>query len=138
MTLYLAKALLSRQGTPGTLRFIPLEIFDLWKTHMQNAHDYQVRLVQVSLWVATEEPQEEEPRTAAGAREPVVRVSIYRKVSGVEVPVERYFAEEDLDRVLPKFLAHYGLTSADAMGASRVRIKKGVLLPPEDLFEDEL
>jgi len=138
MTLYLAKALLSRQGTPATLRFIPLEIFDLWKTHMQNAHDYQVRLVQVSLWVATEEPVDEASRALVAAREPVVRVSIFRKVSGVDVPVERYFAEEDLDRILPKFLSHYGLTSADAMGASRVRMKRGVLLPPEDMFEDEL
>ncbi len=138
MTLYLAKALLSRQGTPATLRFIPLEIFDLWKTHMHNAHDYQVRLVQVSLWVATDQDADEAVRQPAGAREPVVRVSIFRKVSGIDVPVERYFAEEDLERVLPKFLAHYGLTSADAMGTSQVRLKRGVLLPPEDMFEDEI
>ncbi len=138
MTQYLAKALLSRQGTPGTLRYVPLEIFDLWKTHMHKAHDYQVRLVQVALWVATDEPAEEADRTSTGAREPVVRVSILRKVSGVDVPVERYFAEDDLERVLPKFLSHYGLTSADAMGNSQVRLKHGVLLPPEDVFEDEL
>ena len=138
MTLYLAKALLSRQGTPATLRFIPLEIFDLWKTHMQNAHDYQVRLVQVSLWVATDQDSGEASRQPAGAKEPVVRVSIFRKVSGIDVPVERYFAEEEIEGVLPKFLAHYGLKSADAMGTSQVRLKRGVLLPPEDMFEDEL
>ncbi len=138
MTLYLAKALLSRQGTPATLRFVPLEIFDLWKTHMQNTHDCQVRLVQVSLWVATEGTPQETQRTAAGAKEPVVKVSITRSISGVDVPVERYFAEEDLDRVLAKFLSHYGLTSADSMDAAHVQLERGVLLPPDAVFDDEL
>ncbi len=138
MNLYLVKALLSRQGKSATLRFIPLEIFELWKTHMQNTHDYQVRLVQVSLWVASEEAGDALPRTPGGGRELVVRVSISRKVSGIDVPAERYFAEADLDRVLPKFLAHYGLTSADSMDTARVRIERGVLLPSEDVFEDEL
>ncbi len=138
MPFYLVKALLSRQGTPATLRFIPLEIFDLWKTHMQKAHDCQVRLVQVSLWVATDEDADEATRPPGGAREPVVKVSICRKMSGVSIPVERFFAEEDLSRVLPKFLSHYGLTSADSMDVARVRLERGVLLPTEDMFEDEL
>jgi hypothetical protein len=138
MNQYLVKALLSRQGKSATLRFVPLEIFELWKQHMQNNHDYQVRLVQVSLWVGTRESENDAPKPAGSPKEPVVKVSISKKVGGVEVPVERYFPEADVDRVLPKFLAHYGLTSADSMDAARVRMERGIFLPSEDVFEDEL
>jgi hypothetical protein len=104
---------------------------------MQNTHDYQVRLVQVSLWVEAKESGDPATKAAGGAREPVVRVSVRRKISGIEVPVERYFAEADVDRVMPKFLAHYGLTSADSMDEAQVRLERGIFLPSEDVFEDE-
>jgi len=138
MNQYLVKALLSRQGKSATLRFVPLEIFELWKNHMQNNHDYQVRLVQVSLWVETGESDNAAPKILGNAKEPVVKVSINKKVGGVDVPVERYFAEADVERVLPKFLAHYGLTDADSMDAARVRLERGVFLLSEDVFEDDL
>jgi hypothetical protein len=117
---------------------VPLEIFELWKQHMQNNHDYQVRLVQVSLWVESGESDNAAQKTAGNPKEPVVKVSISKKIGGLDVPVERYFAEADVDRILPKFLAHYGLTSADSMDAARVRLERGVFLPSEDVFEDEL
>jgi hypothetical protein len=138
MNKYLVKALVSRQGESASVRFVPMDIFELWKAHMQHTHDYQIRPLQVSLWVATEALDDATMRTAGIVREPVVKVSVVKKVGTFDVPVERYFSEADMNSILPKFLAHYGLKSADSMDTARVRLTRGFLLPSEDVFEDEL
>jgi len=136
---YLVKALVSQEGKSASLRFIPLEIFDLWKSYMQNVHDYLVRALQVSLWVPVEALEGPSPaHFAAGQREAVVNVSLKKKVGSVTMPVERYFAEEELDKILPRFLAHYGIQADDAQCRSRVQTMRGYFLQPEVMFEDEL
>src|SRR3974377_1917646 len=107
MNKYLVKALVSRQGESASVRYVPMDIFELWKAHMQNTHDYQIRPLQVSLWVATEALDDATLRTPGTVREPVVKVSVVKKVGTFDVPVGRCFSEADMNSILPKFLSHY-------------------------------
>ena len=138
MNKFLVKALVSHEGRPASLRFVPLEIFELWKAHMQNTHDYQVRTVQVSLWVAAGAAEEAaSPRDSAPPREAVVSVLLRKKAGTASIPVERFFAEEEIERILPRFLSHYGIRADDPVGMAEVRIQRGFFLRPEEMFEDE-
>ncbi len=136
MNKYLVKALVAREGKPASFRFVPLEIFDLWKGHMQNSYHYRVTAVEVSLWIAADSPESRQGISDTRA-ERVAKVSLTKHVGQVGMPVERYFLEEDLDKVLPVFLAHYGILCKDPKAMAGVGIRRGFFLQPEEVFADE-
>jgi hypothetical protein len=136
MNKYLVKALVAKEGKPASLRFVPLEIFDLWKSHMQSAYHYRVSAVEVSLWISAD-PTESELVLAGSRGERIIEVRLSKKIGTVAMPVERYFLEEDMMRLLPTFLAHYGIDSSNADAMARVHFQRGYFVHPEEVFQDE-
>jgi hypothetical protein len=136
MNKYLVKALVAKEGKPASLRFVPLEIFDLWKSHMQSAYHYRVSAVEVSLWISAD-PTESELVLAGSRGERIIEVRLSKKIGTVAMPVERYFLEEDMMRLLPTFLAHYGIDSSNADAMARVHFQRGYFVQPEEVFQDE-
>jgi hypothetical protein len=133
---YLVKALISRPGQSASVRFVPLEIFDLWKSHMCHTHDYQITAVQTSMWVRASDELSEQFRYSG--REAVVGVFLKKKVGSVAMPVERYFSQDEVDRILPKFLSHYGISTADSAAMSQVSIVRGFFLAPDEVFSEDV
>lgn len=136
MSKYLVKALMSRQGGSSSIRFVPLEIFDLWKSHMKNTYDCQITAVEISLWVAAEPSAGNEPEGRQRPHsEPVIEVTLRKKVGAALMPIERFVSRDEIGRVLPKLLLHYGLPPA-AASTPDVSLRGGFFLAPGDIFDD--
>jgi len=133
---YLVKARVEREGGATSVRFVPLEIFDLWKTHMKANHGSEIAAVQISLWVVAESGGQALAGTPIAARERVVEVRFVKKVGPATMPVERYIAHEELDRVLPILLSHYGIRIEDAEHAGVV-LRPGFFLSHDEIFGPE-
>ncbi len=98
-----------RQGesTPGTSRYIPLEIFGLWDYMMMFKHGFEVLEPRASLWL----DMEDSPETAYGENqyERVTEVTafVYSGRDEMFTRCCRYFPTHDLPRLKPIFLSHY-------------------------------
>lgn len=128
MPRYIVKAVVSRIGSPPTTRFIPLELFELWKSHMKFAYGFDVAEVQGGEW---------RPAQSATARDSdvdgsylVVEVIVAGQIRGVPSRVERFFPASELTDILPKFLAHYGIDSGRPEQMSSVQIIQGIFRTP--------
>jgi hypothetical protein len=134
---YLVKARVEREGSRGdSIRFVPLEIFDLWKSHMKATHGCEISTVQISLWVVAESGGAALAGTPSASRERVVEVRFVKKVGSATMPVERYIPQDDLETVLPILLAHYGIRIEDAED-SGVVLRPGFFLSHDEIFGPE-
>ena len=124
----IVKAMVSRTGCPATARFVPLEIFELWKSHMSSAYGYDVADEQTGHWSPSRERATADDAVDGG--DAVVEVIVTKLVSGIPTQVERFFLGSELTDILPKFLSHYGIDPDRPEQMSSVRIIQGVLSPP--------
>ena len=89
------------------LRYIPLAEFELWRHLMESRHGRQVRIEEVSIWVA-EESGTWNSGFAAEELQPVVRLRLERAgPQGVPIPMERYFPAETYPRAQEALLSHF-------------------------------
>lgn len=109
-------------GSDGTLRYVPLAEFDLWRFLMETKHGRSIRVDSVSLWVA-ESAGRFDPSLSVEDLVPVLRLRFERVgESGVPVPVERFFPAETYPEACAALLSHYG-------GPLRIRTTPGYFVP---------
>jgi hypothetical protein len=110
-----------------TLRYVPLNEFELWRYMMENRHSRNVQVENVSLWIA-----ERSAWWNSGYAEeelvPVLRLRFERpRENGVREVVERFFPAETYPQAQEALLSHFG-------GPPRLRLIgaiPGYFVPPE-------
>ncbi|MDP8225798.1 MAG: hypothetical protein P9L99_20730 [Candidatus Lernaella stagnicola] len=102
------KCLLSNDesaGDGGNVRYIPVDIFDMWRFLMERVHGLQVNDALISMWV----PEEEFDTAEHGEKkDAVVEVQFrYMDIGEVGRTVTRYFPEDDFDGIFGTFRRHF-------------------------------
>ena len=89
----------------GDIRYVPLEIYTLWRFLMERVHNLYVQGPVVSVWI----PEEMQEDAAKGEKaETVIEVKFkYMERETVGRPVTRYFPEENFDQIFGYFRKHF-------------------------------
>ena len=113
---------------PGSVRYIPLEVYDLWKNLMVARHGFAVQEDCTSLWFDID--GDPHVNYADTNYHKVVRLSIwiYSDPDGMFRKVTRYFPLEGYDDIKPRFLAHYAGHFSDERFPARMEETHGVWL----------
>ena len=89
----------------GDVRYVPLEIYEMWRFLMQRVHKLVVRDPHVSVWVPTD------PYAGGDgpeATETVIEIHFkYLDNKNVRRPVTRYFPEENFEQIYAYFRKHF-------------------------------
>jgi hypothetical protein len=110
------------EGALGTLRYVPLAEFELWRFLMETKHRRRIQVESVSVWVA-ESSGRFDPTLSVEDLEPVLRLRFEKMGdSVVPVPVERFFPAETYPEACAALLSHYG-------GPLRIRTTPGYFVP---------
>lgn len=90
----------------GTLRYVPLDEFGLWRYMMEHRHGRQVTVEEISVWVA-EESARWNSFEGPDNLEPVLRVRFQQVgADGMPVPVQRFFPAETYPEAQEALLSH--------------------------------
>jgi hypothetical protein len=89
----------------GDVRYVPLEIFTLWRFLMERVHNLTVNAPVVSVWVP-EFAYDQSPENKSA--EPVIEVRFkYSERGGIGRPVTRYFPEDNFEQIFGYFKRHF-------------------------------
>jgi hypothetical protein len=106
----IVRCMISKDHSDGhekSVRYIPLEIFELWKIVMTERHDFAIEEDCISRWFDIDgDPNV----TYADANyDKVVRLSLslYSEQDGMFKTVTRYFPSNSYHEIKPRFLSHY-------------------------------
>ena len=105
-SIHMVRCFLSKMDEEnGDVRYVPLEIFTLWRFLMERVHNLKVYKPEVSVWVPQNGPDASVDRNAP---EPVIEVRFqYIERGGVGRPVTRYFPENNFDMIYGYFRRHF-------------------------------
>ena len=111
-----------------SVRYVPLDVFDLWNTLMTREHSFDVRVDCTSLWFDID--GDPHVNYAETNYEPVVRLSlwVYSETDGMFRKITRYFPLEAYDEIRPQFLSHYEEYFNGAKFPPRIEETRGVWL----------
>lgn len=123
---YLVKAMISRSGQDPAPRYVPLEIFELWKSHMATAYGYHVTSASIGTWTP-DDPAGSVAGIDSGG-EGVAEVSVARLRGTIHDRADRFFSCAELAVILPRFVAHYGIDAADPAQMAAVSVTPGRLV----------
>jgi hypothetical protein len=114
------------ESAAGTLRYVPLDEFGLWRYMMEHRHGRRITVEEISIWVA-EESARWNSFEGPDNLEPVLRVR-FQQVGeeGMPVPVQRFFPAETYPEAQEALLRHY-----ENGGRSDVRATPGYFVPVE-------
>lgn len=122
--------LLKRGGDKGTesVRYVPLEVFDLWKHLMTEKHRFEVDEDCTSLWFDID--GDPHINYSEANYDKVVRLSlrVYSEADGMFRQITRYFPLDAYQEIKPRFLAHYSRHFNDKSFPPRVEETHGVWL----------
>ena len=131
----IVRCVVSRNGQEageGSVRYVPLEIFELWQIVMRDRHGFKVEDDCISLWFDIDgDPNV----TYADANyDKVVRLSLslYSEKDGMFKTVTRYFPSDSYPEIKPRFLSHYTRYLDDAEFPPGIDETYGVWLKPLD------
>lgn len=92
----------------GTVRFVPLEIYEMWRFLMERVHHFTVQEPRVAYWVTKEYYDDlplEEKRYHA---EPVTEIRFkYMESNDMGKPISRYFPDENFDEIYGYFSKNF-------------------------------
>lgn len=94
---------------------------------MSSAYGYEVVEAEPGEWSPARGEAPALERVGVG--DCVARVIVTRRAGGIPTRVERFFLASELDAILPKFLAHYGINPARSEEMSLVDVVRGTLRP---------
>lgn len=105
----MVKCFLTRDADEeGDVRYVPLEIFKMWRFLMERVHHLNVTSAEVSKWVPDDEDEGRAGEMGERRGEPVIQVRFhYQEGEGVARPVVRYFPEENFDTIYGYFRHHF-------------------------------
>jgi hypothetical protein len=120
------------QVTHESIRYIPLEIFQLWKHLMTEKHGFAIQDGCVSLWFDID--GDPNVSYADTNYEKVIRLClwIYSEEAGMFRQVTRYFPQDSYEKIRPHFMAHYSRYFAAPRFPPRMEETHGVWLKPHD------
>lgn len=96
------------EGPGKSARYIPSDIFRLWRYLMEDVKDFAIDDVLTSFWVDEEMYSKEHAAYGNHEKEKVVEVSfLYTRDSEVGRPVTRYFPLAHLESILNFFLRNF-------------------------------
>ena len=121
-TIEMVRCLLNRNTKDsGTVRYVPLEIYEFWRFLMERVHNLIIREPVVSVWALDDQVE----GNANGATEPVIEVRFkYMLTSEFGRPVVRYFPEQDFNVIFGYFRNHF----PDDSKMEAVQQRRGVFL----------
>ena len=115
-----------------SVRFVPLEIFDLWKHLMNGKHDFAVREETVSIWFDIDG----DPNVSYSDAnyEKVTRFSmlVYCDKDGMYHKITRFFPTEVYSQIKPRLLSHYARYFESPQFPPRIEETCGVWLKRAD------
>ena len=98
-------------------RYIPLDVFELWKYYMQSHHKFLVLEEIDSLWIDEEEHtkylQIYERLALEEVRE--IKIILFSYETQLIIPVVRYIEEENYEKIKHILLSHYSDRKKGAM-----------------------
>jgi hypothetical protein len=107
-------------------RYVPLDVYDLWKHMMASRHGFEIVEEQVSLWFDIDG----DPHVSYSDAdyEKVMRLSlwVYSDRDRMFRKVVRYFPEGDYPDIKPAFLSHYEEPRNHSQWAARLEERSGV------------
>lgn len=109
-------------------RYIPLDVFDLWKHLMTSRHGFEIVDEEVSLWFDIDgDPHVTYPESDY---DKVLRLSlwIYSDRDRMFRKVVRYFPQSDYPDIRPAFLSHYEEPCNHSRFEPRIEERWGVWL----------
>lgn len=96
------------EGKGSQVRYIPRDIFRLWKYLMVHVKDFKVEEELHSIWMDEEMYSKESPKLGKVKKDNVVQVYFrYFKESESGRPVIRYFPEKYLEKILSFFMKNF-------------------------------
>jgi hypothetical protein len=115
-----------------SVRYIPLEIYQLWKHLMTKKHGFTVRNGFVSLWFDID--GDPHVSYADANYEKVVRLClwVYSDEAGMFREITRYFPQASYEEIKPHFMAHYSRYFASPKFSPRIEETRGVWLKPHE------
>jgi hypothetical protein len=116
--------------TGRSVRYIPLEIFQLWKHLMTRKHGFTIKDDLVSLWFDID--GDPNVTYAAANYEKVVRLClwVYSEEAGMFREITRYFPYDSYEEIKPRFMAHYSEYFSASKFRPRTQETHGVWLKP--------
>jgi hypothetical protein len=133
----LVRCEIGRAGNSGgSVRYIPLDIFGMWKYLMLHKHQFEVRGAVPSLWVELDETGG--PAVDEGKVERVteVRLYVFSDRESMLREVRRYVPTGEIDGVRPVLLKHYSSGPEGGGQERRWRERQGIWFRP--LREEEI
>jgi hypothetical protein len=96
------------EGEEKTVRYVPSDIFRLWRYLMEDVKGFSIHDVVTAFWVDEEMYSKERATYQDHATDPVIEVSfVYTRDSEVGRPVVRYFPQLHLDVILGFFMKNF-------------------------------
>ena len=125
----------SREGGgsgPDSVRFVPLDVFRLWKHLMTDKHNFKVHDECVSIWFDIDG----DPNVSYSDAnyEKVIRFSllVYSDEDGMYHKITRFFPTGAYDEIKPRVLSHYSAYFECAQFPPRLEETCGVWLKRDD------
>jgi hypothetical protein len=127
-SLKLMRCELRKRGTrgPGTIRYVPLEIFGLWEHLMSNKHDFEIVTPRASLWLDMEDQPEAAYGESQFERVTEVTAFVYSERDEMFTRARRYFRADESESLKRIFLSHYDKGPGSIQ--PQVREKTGIWL----------
>ncbi len=130
-SLKLMRCELRKRGSrsPGSIRYVPLEIFGLWEHLMSSKHDFEVVTPRASLWLDMEDQPEAAYGDSQFERVTEVTAFVYSERDEMFTRARRYFRADESESLKRIFLSHYDKGPGSIQ--PQVREKAGIWLVRE-------
>jgi hypothetical protein len=94
-------------GAPDSVRYVPLDVFHLWKHLMTQKHNFTITDETVSIWFDID--GDPNVSYADANYEKVMRFSmmVYSEKDGMYHKITRYFPTNGYAEIKPRLLSHY-------------------------------
>ena len=112
--------------TTATLRYIPLDVFDLWSYLMTRRHGFRLLDRQTSIWMDVEDPAEVNQRNSQLERVDEVCLHVFSEKDSMFRRICRYFPVGERDRLTRILLRHYAPHVYENMRHPQIRERSGV------------
>lgn len=105
----MVKCFLQKKEEEGrSVRFVPLEIFSLWRVLMVKVHGFILHDPQVSQWVPEKSEYEVHSMQMAAETDQVIEISFkYMEGGRQKRPIVRYFPAEEYQEIIVYFRSHF-------------------------------
>ncbi|HVP57729.1 MAG TPA: hypothetical protein VMU02_06495 [bacterium] len=118
--------------TQESVRFVPLEVFDLWKHLMTEKHSFAVSDECVSIWFDIDGDPNVSYSDANYVKVLRLSLMVYASNDGMYHKIVRYFPADAYAEIRPRILGHYSQYFESSEFPARIEETHGVWLRRDD------